>query len=76
MVSHWYHFLMAMTLRLSEKDEQILEDISKKEGVSKQEATARAIREYARRRNHEDAVEASSQKVRERYADVLRRLGE
>lgn len=43
--------------------------------MSKQEATVRAIRESAQRRLHEHAVARSSQRVRERYADVLDRLG-
>lgn len=66
---------MAMTLRLSEDDERILADLAAAEGVSRHEATIRAIREVAARRGHEAAVRELSSRARTRYADVLDRLG-
>ena len=38
---------MAMTLRLTDDDEKILAELAREEGVSRQEATVRAIREAA-----------------------------
>ncbi len=67
---------MAMTLRLSEDDEKVLAELARFDGISRQEATVRAIREAAARRGHEVAVRDASEKARDRYADVLRRLGE
>lgn len=67
---------MAMTLRLSEDDENVLAQLAQHDGISRQEATVRAIREAAARRGHEVAVRDASAKARARYADVLRRLGE
>ncbi|MDQ6642016.1 MAG: CopG family transcriptional regulator [Actinomycetota bacterium] len=67
---------MAMTLRLSKDDEQILAALAQAEGVSRQEATVRAIREAAVRRGHESQVRTLSEQARERYAFVLERLGE
>lgn len=67
---------MAMTLRLTEEDERILAELAAREGISRQEATVRAIREVAARRGHEDAVRDLSERGRLRYADLLRRLGE
>lgn len=67
---------MAMTLRLSEDDEKVLAELAQLDGISRQEATVRAIREAAARRGHEGAVREASAKARDRYADVLRRLGE
>ena len=64
-----------MTLRLSPEDESALTALAEAEGVSKQEATVRAIREAARRRGHEDRVREFSARSRDRYADVLERLG-
>lgn len=64
-----------MTLRLSPEDERALTALAEAEGVSKQEATVRAIREAARRRGHEDRVRELSARSRDRYADVLERLG-
>lgn len=71
----WYHQLMAMTLRLTPEDEQILAELARKEGVSRQEATVRAIREAAARRGHEEQVRQLSAHGRARYADLLERLG-
>lgn len=67
---------MAMTLRLSAEDEAVLTALAEGEGISKQEATVRAIREAAERRGHSARVQELSSLARERYADVLRRLGE
>ena len=67
---------MAMTLRLSEDDENVLAELARMDGISRQEATVRAIREAAARRGHEAAVRDASASARARYADVLRRLGE
>lgn len=65
-----------MTLRLSEEDERVLAELAEHDGVSRQEATIRAIREAAARRGHETDVRELSAQARARYADVLRRLGE
>ena len=67
---------MAMTLRLTPEDEALLAELARGEGVSKQEATLRAIREAAARRGHEARVHGLSEQARERYADVLDRLGQ
>ncbi len=65
-----------MTLRLSEEDEQALNALAEADGVSKQEATVRAIHEAAARRLRRDQVAALSATARERYADLLDRLGQ
>lgn len=66
---------MAMTLRLTEEDERVLANLAATDGVSRQEATIRAIHEVAARRGHEAKVTQSSARARARYADVLERLG-
>ena len=66
---------MAMTLRLTPEDEQALTLLAEADGVSKQEATVRAIREAAARRVREDRVRQLSAAARGRYADLLDRLG-
>lgn len=65
-----------MTLRLTAEDEQILAELARQEGVSRQEATVRAIREAAARRGHEEQVRQLSARGRARYADLLDRLGQ
>lgn len=67
---------MAMTLRLTPEDEQALALLAEAEGVSKQEATVRAIREAASRLLRRDRVTALSATARERYADLIDRLGQ
>ena len=67
---------MAMTLRLEPEDEKALALLAEAEGVSKQEATVRAIREAAARRLREDKVRLLSTAARARYGDLLDRLGQ
>lgn len=66
---------MAMTLRLTPEDERLLASLAEAEGVSRHEATLRAIRDAAARQGHEARVADLSARARERYADVLERLG-
>lgn len=66
---------MAMTLRLTPDDERALAELADAAGISKQEATIRAIHEAASRRQHQSRVHDLSAAARERYADVLDRLG-
>jgi uncharacterized protein (DUF1778 family) len=66
---------MVMTLRLTADDERLLAVLAEAEGVSRHEATLRAIREAAARHGHEAKVADLSARARERYADVLDRLG-
>lgn len=67
---------MAMTLRLAPEDEQALTFLAEAEGVSKQEATVRAIHEAASRRLRRDKLTEVSAVARNRYADLLDRLGQ
>ena len=67
---------MAMTLRLTPDDEQALTLLAEADGISKQEATVRAIHEAASRRLRQDKVRTLSATARHRYADLLDRLGQ
>jgi predicted transcriptional regulator len=67
---------MAMTLRLSPDDEQALALLAEADGVSKQEATVRAIHEAAYRRLRQDKIRTLSAGARQRYAELLNRLGQ
>jgi predicted transcriptional regulator len=66
---------MAMTLRLTDEQDRALQLLAEADGVSKQEAAVRAITEAAARRLHDDRVRELSASARERYADLLDRLG-
>ena len=66
---------MAMTLRLTDEQNRVLEALARAEGVSKHEAVVRAISDAASRRGHQEQVAALSQSARARYAELLDRLG-
>jgi hypothetical protein len=67
---------MAMTLGLSPDDEQALALLAEADGVSKQEATVRAIHEAASRRLRQEKIRTLSAGARQRYANLLNRLGQ
>lgn len=64
-----------MTLRLSDEQDRAFEALARAGGIRKQEAAARAIADAAARRGHEDQVRAMSSAARERYGNLLERLG-
>ena len=67
---------MAMTLRLTDAEQQALRERAEAEGISMQDAARRAVREYVERNQHRDRVAAAATVVMSRHADALRRLGE
>ena len=67
---------MAMTLRLTESEQEALRERAEAEGISMQEAARRAVREFVARGPHRDRVEVAAELIMTRHADALRRLGE
>lgn len=67
---------MAMTLRLNDSDDAALEALARAEGVSKQEAALRAIREKSARLSRDDEVRRMTDDIVERYGPLLDRLAE
>ena len=67
---------MAMTLRLTEAEQDALRERAEAEGVSMQEAARRAVREFVSRGQHRDRVDAAATLIIDKHADALRRLGE
>lgn len=67
---------MAMTLRLTEEQDQALALLAEADGVSKHEAAVRAIAEAVARRVRADRVGALSREGRDRYAGLLDRLAQ
>lgn len=66
---------MAMTLRLSDADQDGLRARAAAERISMQEAARRAIRDYLARSEHRDRVAAAAGRVLGEHADALERLG-
>ena len=64
-----------MMLRWTDEDERVLTNLTEADGISRQDAVIRAIREVAARRDHERRVSGSFARARARYADALDRLG-
>ena len=67
---------MAMTLRLSDEQDAALTLLSEALGVSKQEATVRAITDAAARHVRSEEVADLSLTGTERYAALLNRLAQ
>ena len=67
---------MAMTLRLTDEEQDALRARAALDGTSMQEAVRRAVREYVARAEHRDRVAAAADAIMQRHADALRRLGE
>lgn len=67
---------MAMTLRLTQEQEHTLALLAEAQGLSRQEATVRAITEAAERHVRSERVSALSTSGRERYAALLGRLAQ
>lgn len=67
---------MAMTLRLTEDEQDALRRRAEAEGISMQEAARRAVREFVARGEHEARVAAAAARIMVAHADALRRLGE
>lgn len=66
---------MAMTLRLTEDEQDALRQLAAAEGISMQEAARRAVRDYVARSHHRDRVGEAADRVIEAHADALDRLG-
>lgn len=67
---------MAMTLRLTEDEQEALQQRAEAEGISMQEAARRAVREYVARNEHQGRVEAATRRVIAAHSEALERLGE
>jgi hypothetical protein len=67
---------MAMTLRLTDAEQEALRARAEAEGISMQEAARRAVREFVARSDHRDRVSSAAELVMDAHSDALRRLGE
>jgi predicted transcriptional regulator len=66
---------MAFTLRTDDELDAALAELAEVQGVSKQEVVRKAVLELHARTQHQTRVSASSKEMRERWAQVLDRLG-
>jgi hypothetical protein len=67
---------MAMTLRLTQDEQEALRERAEAEGISMQDAARRAVRDYVARGAHRDRVSAAARRVMAAHADALERLGQ
>ena len=67
---------MAMTLRLTDDEQEALRGRADAEGISMQEAARRAVREFVVRGQHRDRVDITTRLILDEHADALRRLGQ
>lgn len=66
---------MAFTLRTDEEIERALDELVESEGLSRQEIIRRAILDRYERAGHSKEVADSTDRMIERWGDVLDRLG-
>jgi predicted transcriptional regulator len=66
---------MAFTLRTDEELERALDALAEDEGLSRQEIIRRAVLDRYERSGHSKRVAASTDRMMERWGDVLDRLG-
>lgn len=66
---------MAMTLRLTDEEQESLRIRANSEGISMQDAARRAIREYVLRSEHRQKVSEAAELIMTVHADALERLG-
>ncbi len=71
----WYHAPMALTLRTDDELERALDALADSEGLSRQEVIRRAVLERYERAGHTTRVHDSTNRMLERWGDVLDRLG-
>jgi predicted transcriptional regulator len=67
---------MAMTLRLSDEQTEALRRRASKEGRSMQQVAQAALTEYLMRTEDDELTDRLAEQGAQRYADLLRRLGE
>ena len=67
---------MAMTLRLTETEQDELKKRAANEGVSMQEVARRAIREYVGLADHRDRVVTSAERIMRVHAEAIELLGQ
>lgn len=67
---------MAMTLRLSDAQADALRARASKEGRSMQQLALSAIDDYLLRTHDDELTERLTEQGAQRFADLLRRLGE
>ncbi len=67
---------MAMTLRLTDDEQDALRERAAAEGVSMQDLARRAVREYVGLADHRDRVVAAARKIMDVHADAIERLGQ
>lgn len=67
---------MAMTLRLTEEEQEALRERAAADGISMQDAARRAIREYIVRSDHRRKVNTAADLIMVVHADAIERLGQ
>jgi plasmid stability protein len=67
---------MAMTLRLTDEETEALRARAVKEGRSMQQVARSALDEYLLRADDDELTDRLTEQGAQRFADLLRRLGE
>ena len=76
LVAEWHHRAMAMTLRLTDEQTAALRARADREGRSMQQVAVSALEDYLLRAEDDERTDRLAAHGAERFADLLRRLGE
>ncbi len=71
-----YHAAMAMTLRLSDEETELLRQQAEREHRSMQEVVRLAILDRVKRDSRSEWIAANTERIMEEDADLLRRLAQ
>lgn len=66
---------MAMTLRLTDEEQEALRARAAADGVSMQEVARAAVRTYVGLEDHQDRVFAAARRVMDAHSEAIERLG-
>lgn len=75
MIPQWYHSCVALTVRTDDQMEEALDALVELEGVSRQEVIRRSVVDRYERTVHRRRVAEGTERLVERWGDVLERLG-
>jgi hypothetical protein len=74
-IPDWYHLAMAFTVRTDDEMERALTALAQAEGIACQEVICRSVLERFARTGRTERVHESTNRLVERWGDVLDRLG-
>jgi len=67
---------MALTVRLSDEEQEVLASFAERSGVSQNEVMRAALREFVQRQTHAELLTSVMEEELPKFAEALERLGQ